>query len=305
MAVVLAYRVGVAVALNPTVQRAVYWDKAAPIGTAIGKVMYDRIVDADESDEDLSAALSEALGYSATVATFTGTFETRRVQLEFSLSNAALVDEDVRVITFHHIKLSGGTPTGTWDAGDFSDLNAAYDAFWAAIKGWYPTLLKLTSIKYYRAGPQLEPPQPPAHVATRDVAGTSGASSLPPQVALSVTEKAGSKKNWGRFYLPAPAILGPSSAAVVAASGRPATAFTTAIADAADTLYEAGLTAELPFVVYRATLAAGREHKGSGTLAERPANAQTVDELQIDDVFDVIRSRRYEQPTLRTLRAIG
>jgi len=79
----------------------------------------------------------------------------------------------------------------------------------------------------------------------------------------------------------------------------------TAVADATDTLYEGCRGVSLPIVVYRKHLEAGREHSGATELPDRPANAQTVDQIQVDDVFDVIRSRRWENPTLRIQRTVG
>jgi hypothetical protein len=209
------------------------------------------------------------------------------------------------VCTFHHIKLSGGQPVNTWDQADFDALVALYVAWWSNVKYWYPTGLVNTGIKFYRAGPAVVPPQPPVFESTQNVAGSAPSSSLPPQVALSVTERAGQKKNWGRFYLPAPASSSAGATIPISPSGRPSLEFMTDMANHADVLYEAALTANKPFVVYRKHLDAGREHEGDTDLAERPANAQTVDTLQVDDVFDVIRRRRWETVTLRLQRGIG
>lgn len=77
----------------------------------------------------------------------------------------------------------------------------------------------------------------------------------------------------------------------------------TTIADATDVLYTTLKTAALEPVVYRAALPE-RETRAGATLPARAATAWTVEKIQIDDVFDVIRRRRYKYPTLRVQRDI-
>lgn len=264
--------------------------------------------DPNTTDEELEQILGLENGYPVAVTTITGNFEVRRVQLEFSVTGAALIDEDVRVITFHHIKLSGGQPVLTWDAADFSALDTAYTTFWNNIKGWYHSQMIWSRIAFYKAGPNIVPPQPPVYTADKSVPGTATAVTLPPQVAVSVTEIAGQKRNWGRFYLPAPTTVGPGAANALTNAGRPPGPVLSSWADQVDALYETALAANLPHVVYRPLLAANRPTGSpptSSNLPERPANAQTVDQIQIDDVYDVIRRRRWERPTVRVQRAIG
>ena len=263
-----------------------------------------RLADPQEDDETLSRELSRVNGYPVTVATYTGPFETRRVQLEWSLSGPNVLNEDVRVCTFHFVKLAGGLPSPDWVVQDFADVEVAFTAWWTALRPYYNTGLSWSNIAFYKEGPDLIPPQPPVYQNAQTLAGSSAVASLPPQIALSVTEMAGSKKNWGRFYLPAPCVTDQAAVPTVTNAGRPSTPFITAVADATRTLYNTCMQKSKPVVVYRAKLEAGRPHSGASPLPERPANAQTVDQIQIDDVWDVIRSRRYETPMLRVQRAI-
>lgn len=270
--------------------------------------MKRRLADPNESDEDLSAALSVMNGYPLLVTTITGDFETRRVHMEWLAEATGLLDEDVRVCTFHHIKLSGGQPISTWDPADFTTLDQAYATWWGSLKVAYRPEFSWKRIAAYKAGPNIAPPQPPVYSADKNTPGTSdGASSLPPQVALSVTEIAGQKKNWGRFYLPAPATSWGANY-VITVGGRPSQELIDLVLTATDVLYETCLTANLPHVVYRSHLLANRptgpDQKPS-TLPDRPANAQTVEKLQIDNVYDVIRSRRWENPTNRQQLPVG
>lgn len=256
-----------------------------------------RLHDPNESDEDLSQALSDLDGYDWSVATYTGAFELRKLHLQFSQADAAVPSDDVRVTTFHFAKISGGSVVDTWDGDDFTALAAAVDAMWANLKTVYPTETVLNRIKVYKDGPAIEPPQVPVYDASRSVAGTSTDNPLPPQVAISVTEIAGAKPNWGRFYLPSP------SDTVLSTFGRLASAQHTAIANYCETFYESMKAAGLHPVVYRQALPS-RQKKNGATLAARDASAWDVEKIQIDDVFDVIRSRRFKYPTLRVQREI-
>jgi len=305
MAAIWVFRVAIKLApLGPPLLR--YVETHDPIQPLrIGQSWLDRLSMSQESDEALSVALSDSLGYSAAVTTFSGSFEVRRAQVSFLMTSASGIDEDVRVCTFHQIKLASGSPIDTWVAGDFSGTVTAITTFWDAIKAYFPDKLVLDSIKFYREGPGIEPPQPPVYVqAALASAGGSGFPSLPPQCAISVTEKAGTKLHWGRFYLPAIAHTLSPSTQTMTNWGRPTSAMLNVFANAADTLYEGRKAANLPFVVYRRPLPA-RTKKNNAPLAARSASAWTVDDLQIDDVFDVIRTRRFDAPTLRVQRAIA
>jgi hypothetical protein len=242
------------------------------------------------------------------MATYTGNFEVQRFQLEWEPVGGTLVDEDVRVCTFHSIKLVGGAPSASWDPADFISLDNAFTTWWTAMKVWCPPSIKWSAIKAYRAGPNVLPPQIPTYESTKSVPGTSASvTSMPPQVALSVTEKAGGKKNWGRFYFPALS-TGGAGGGVSTVDGRPATVVTTALADATDALYEAARIALVPFVIYHKKLEANRptgSPPAPSSLPERPAEAVTVESIQVDDVFDIIRRRRWESVTLRTQRTIS
>lgn len=242
------------------------------------------------------------------MATFTGSFEVQRFQLEWGAVGASLIEEDVRVCTFHAIKLVAGSPTPSWDPADFIALDNAFQAFWTTMKLWCPATIALSAIKAYRAGPNVLPPQTPTYNVSLNVPGASSHEALPPQVALSCTEKAGAKKNWGRFYFPALATSSTGAAASGTIDGRPSVALTGALANAADTLYEAARIANTPFVIYHPKLEANRptgKPPAPSSLPERPAEAVTVEQLQVDDVWDIIRRRRWETVTLRTQRAVG
>lgn len=259
---------------------------------------YDRLTVDEEELAILSEDMAELSGYAWSLATYTEPFELRKVQFISSQQDAAVASDDSRVMTFHLAKISGSAVSDTWVAGDFTALDAAFTAWWESLKPLYSSWIVWDRIKVYKAGPAIVPPQPPVYDADKSVAGTNSTGiQLPPQVAISVTEIAGSKRFWGRFFLPAPAHTAMSG------YGRVASATQTTIADATDTLYTALRSANLHPVVYRAPLP-DRETRAGAPLAARAASAWTVEKIQVDDVADVIRRRRFKYPTLRVQRDI-
>lgn len=303
VAVVLAFRI--AIALTPTAYRIVKWEQQAsgqPGGGQLAKWLWDRLHDNSESDAALSTATSDAIGYAADVATYTGSFEVRKVQVVVGFAPASQPVEDDRTFSIHLIKLASGSPTPDWVAADFTAAENALDAFWTSLKTQISVSYFLKQYRWYKAGPAIVPPQEPVRVGDRNVPGAIAVATgtpLPPQVACSVTEKTASRKAWGRFYIP-----GLTHFFYSTASGRAATTNLSDMADRCDVMYEAFRTAGIPAVVYSAAKPE-RPKKPSGTLPAIGARALTVDQIQVDDIPDVIRSRRHSTPTLRVQRAIG
>jgi hypothetical protein len=299
-----------AIALAPRVTRYVSSGQppAGGAGLYVGAKLRERLEDPNESDADLTDAVAAASGTIAAVATYEETFETRKLQVLFGRTSGGSVPEDDAIITFHLLKLAGGVPEDEWIAGDFTAAEAAFDAFWTSVKVGYLGSTTLKQYRWYRAGPQRDDELggpgrtgPPVRVVDKAVVGTAaGSPQAPPQVAISVTERTTDPSAWGRFYLPAPE----ADASQLAGTGRLAPAFQTIIANAADAMYEAWLLADTIAVVYSAAKAA-RQTKAGTSLPARAARALSVDTLQVDDLMDVIRSRRWRDPLLRLQRAVG
>lgn len=305
MAVVLAYRIAIYLAGRGTAS--VYTASGAGGGgslTLLRPYIEERLA-AGDSDEDISIGASERFGITVAVATFDPPFELRRFHVIFDRVSGDVAGDDVAMFTFDCLKLAGGSPSADWLAGDFTTVDSAVTALWASLKVNYNSAVSLSRLKGYKAGPAISPPQ----IAVYDndmtnVPGTAGANSLPPANALTVTERAGSKLHWGRLYLPSMSYRNASNTELLTSSGRPTSALCSAVADAFDTMYEALRTANLPVVVYRPPLPA-RETKAGATLPARSGSAWTVETLAVDDVWDVMRSRRWKHPTVRVLRGIG
>lgn len=290
--------------------RVLKWSEGPGLATGDRNVerFRSRFEDPAESDSALTDLLTEGGATLAEVATYSEPFELRKVHMQWTLNSGDVAGEDVRVCTFHLLKLSAGAPTADWVAADFTNVDAKFAAWWVALRAYFSSATGWSALKVYKAGPDIEPPQVP--VFAEDFApnfGTGAASQMPPQVAVTVTEKAGSKPHWGRFYLPAPAAL----ATVLGATGRLHATFQNALADATDTLYQDLKAVGLVPVVYRPPLpvrqTAAERRAGTlpGSLPARAGSAWTVDDISVDNIFDVIRSRRYDRPTSRSDRAIA
>lgn len=308
MAVVTAFRV--AIILAGAGFRVLKWAEGP--GIASGDRQYERFKsrfeDPSESDEDLSALLAAGGATLAEVATYAEPFELRKVHMMWTVDSNDVAGEDVRVCTFHLLKLAGGNPSAAWLEADFTEAFDGFNAWWTSLKAYYAANTVWTAFKVYKSGPAIAPPQVPVYSwEGAGGGGSGGGSALPPQVAITCTERAGTKAHWGRFYLPAPSAL----ATVLGTTGRLHATFQNAVADITDTLYQTLKAADLLPVVYRPPLpvrqTAAEKRLGvlPGSLPARSGSAWSIDEISVDNVFDVIRSRRYDRPTSRSDRDIA
>lgn len=210
------------------------------------------------------------------------------------------IPQDVAQCTYHFLNLTDGNPDATWTGADYAAVEALFDTFWGAILGYYNAEITLSTLSWRADGPAFKPHgeslAPTLRTVARAVNGSGGDSAMPPQVAISVTEVTSAKftvlnvegvgtqlrNRWGRFYLPPPTIT-------TAAYGRILPAVAEAISDAAAAFYNAALDADFVPVMYSPTT----------------GSSWSVDELHVDDIFDVIRSRRFEGPLSRHANTIG
>lgn len=235
------------------------------------------------------------------VVEFLPPFALREVTVKYTRNFPGKPPEDHAMWTLHLANITSGDPDSTWTTSDYTTAEGLLDAYWTSIKDRYPAFGPALAEYSWRAdGPAFKPfgtsLSPTLRVTPRSVPGTStGDAMLPPQVAISVTEVIPqtfvahdvegvgdqTRNRWGRFYLPAP---GSTSLA----DGRIAAATLTDIADATKVLYDALNAAELLPVVYSPTT----------------GKAWSVEHIHVDDVWDVIRSRRYRNTLARTNRDI-
>lgn len=230
---------------------------------------------------------------------WTSAYELRKLTVKWTRTPATGVVQDAAMCTFHFVNLTGGIPDESWITADYTAVEGAFDTFWTAEKMVFPTSLKLAEYQWRADGPAYRPfgssLSPTLRTIARSVAATGVGEGLPPQVAVSVTETTDSKftvenvegagtqlrNRWGRFYLPAPVVS-------QVGNGRFGSGTASALADAVETFYETCVTAGLHPVVYSPTT----------------GHAWSVKEIHVDDIFDVIRSRRYVEPLVRNARVI-
>lgn len=205
--------------------------------------------------------------------------------------------------THHFMNITGGVPDASWVTADYTSIETKFDTMWGSILDRYHTSYVLSELNWRADGPAFRPhtPAPGGALAptlrtvARSAAGTGTGQPLPPQCAVSVTEVTAAKftvedvegsgaqlrNRWGRFYLPAigsDQIIG----------GRVATTASDDIADAVEIFYNACRAADLFPVMYSPTT----------------GNAWSVDEIHVDDIIDVIRSRRFVTPLTRNARVL-
>jgi len=239
-------------------------------------------------------------------ATWTEDYELRLMTAAYSRTYTGGPPQDNEITTHHFLNLTGGSPDDTWTTSDYTQVETAFGAYWDAIKSYYATSTKLLELRWYAQGPAFKPfgtaPSPILRITPVNVAGTSSSPQLPPQSAMSVTEvtaahytvpphegKPGQLRHrWGRYYLPAPTtdVLG----ATAQYTGRINPGAQVAIANATQTFYNAcrGGASLVP-VLYSTKL----------------GSAYSVDEIHVDDIFDVIRRRRFTTPLSREPRTLN
>lgn len=300
MAVVLAYRA--AIALGASAYRLVKIEQSAtgqPGPTAIPQYLWERL-QSSESDASLTQAVAEHSGRLSSVETISGTFELRKAQIRWGRDGGAAAGSDDAVTTHHFLYAPAGTPSSTWAEAQFLAVENALGAFWTSVKVYYTSRTVYKQVRWYKAGPQIGLAGAPVRVVDPNVSGSGAATlfQMPPQVAMSVTEKTADPKSWGRFYMPAP------ESTTSETYGRISAGLQTTLANAADTLYEACVSSSVMPVVF-STAKASRTSAGGTTLPASAARALPVHQLQVDDLFDVIRSRRWNTPLLRLQRDVA
>jgi hypothetical protein len=263
--------------------------------------LHDPTADPADIQDRLNAGFGPE-GGTVEVTDFTGTFEMRKLQVRWQRNPPGGVVEDLDIITMHFLKAPGGTPTDSWADSDYTTLETALDAWWNAIKAKFMNTMTLTQYRWYASGPAWDitpaPYNPARRITERSVSGgqTTGAA-LPPQVAVSVTHKTATRPTWGRFYLPAMAV------GVIASEGILDTTTTDLVASSTVTLFNAARAANLIPVVF--TRARGEYTRKDGTvLPPKAASAHSIEAVQVDNLFDVIRSRRWETTTYRKVTVL-
>jgi len=204
---------------------------------------------------------------------------------------------DDRIMTSMQLmNYTGGAVDPSWTTADFTTAETQLNTFWTSVSARMPTGFTLESYRWYPFGPTITAPNPARRITTP--AGISGGSSTyayPHQISCAVTERTSDRLHWGRMYLPPLA----SSASQVGVDGRFVSTHVDAIAGFANTLYTGLSGVDLQPVVWSPAKPA-RINASGNTLPATSAAAYSVEKIQVDNVPDVIRSRR-PLPTYRKI----
>lgn len=270
------------------------WTKILFKGGGILTQVADALINPEEAGygSDIVRAVDEDVGGAAFL---------RKLQIPFTRQSSASMSEDVAVCSWHLAKNTSDNPDSNWLTADYVAAEARFTTWWTAVSAFYggstSSLTKLKEYRWYKHGPAFPVSGPPVRITTKNSAASSGTASYPPQVSMNISEHTAIRKHWGRFYLPAPITSTGDG------FGRITSANLGTILTATVTLYNGLRTDGMIPVVYSAAKPV-RPKKGGGTLPAQPARAYAVESLKMDDVFDVIRSRRFDTPINATLTTL-
>jgi hypothetical protein len=204
----------------------------------------------------------------------------RRATLILDRTLASPAD-DAATMHFDFLNITGGNPDDTWIAADYTTLESALNTWWAAVAGIAPTYIRMTRIMWHRVGPGIPKPNPAERILdlTTPVAGSSGASNSP-QTASSITFRTGMRKHWGRTYFPLGSLLSGSDRVTSANQGT--------LVSNTVTLMHSAMSSDFHPVV----------------VVTNPAGAIGIESIEVDDVPDTVRRRRWKHTGSKTITAL-
>lgn len=234
-------------------------------------------------------ATAEALLEHAGTVQTNGDLVWRRAVVVWTRGEPGPSPEDHAVCTFDLANVTNSEIDGSWDAGDYATSDQAFQLWASQLANHQSTAYAALEVRYYRmqfnspmtAARRFIPSGPPEHVFPLVFPGLLTGDALPPQVAMSVTERTAVPRHWGRFYIP-----GLTEQASSGTLGRFSNGSVDAAAGYTDTLYATLAAAELfPVVVSTQT-----DKILAGSLLG-------VTSLQVDNIPDTIRRRRHSLST--------
>lgn len=199
--------------------------------------------------------------------------------------------EDDAAITFHIRQVVEAAPDflPVTDEGRDDFVNRL-STWWGAINGYVSGQAFMAESRFYDIPdggpfPNKDPRAwmgDPVKTHVWNSPGTSGNPPLPPQVAASVTLKTAHRKRWGRYYLPC---------------------LTTAVLDGKGALL-VGAADAMAAATHNLT-----SRSGTGAcltvFSRLHWNHEDPQTIQVDDILDVIRRRRYSMPLFRQTLSAG
>lgn len=193
--------------------------------------------------------------------------------------------QDVAIMTWH-IWTSAPPHTST----GMGLVEGYFDTFFNAVKVFFPTYVTVDQYRWYALDASGRTQGAPLRVTDKNIVGTGTGSTvdMPPQVAMTVTEKSTSRRRWGRFYLPVGKMT-------LTTSGRFSATQIDIVADAAEILYNAINT----------DAGEGARQLNVVTKVRLDGTYELVNQIQIDDLVDVQRRRRWDAAALRDVRTLS
>lgn len=203
----------------------------------------------------------------------------RRVTLVLDRSTYSPGDDDA-TLHFDFLNITAGSPDDTWTTGDYTTLETLLASFWTVAKAYTSSKTQLREYRWHRVGTGVAKPNPAerTNVLGSMVPGTGTSGPNAPQVACSLTFRTAVRNSWGRTYIP-------FDSGSLTANQRLGTGTVDAIAAGLNTLVTGAASADFRLVVT--------------SLAK--SAALNVERIEVDDVLDVIRRRRWKHTGYRKL----
>lgn len=244
----------------------------------------------------------------ADMADLVNPVELRKLVLKWSRGPSGGTVEDADFITLHFAKLTGGVADANWLTADYTAVEARIDTLMTTLKTYLPSFSTFVEMRWFKDGPTQSPADgapgpanPAVRVTARALAMTGALPVLPPQTSCSVTFKTALRKRWGRVFLPAFVVT--AAAAVLTSEGRVATTTQAAMRGIFVTFFNGcRADAHLP-VVWSRERSAHLDSKGN-EIPHHDPTAYEITAVQVDNLYDVVRSRRYSGPTSRDVVAL-
>jgi len=196
------------------------------------------------------------------------------------------------VTTFDIVNITGGAIDSTWNEADFAAVSAQ---IYALSQGWVSRMssdYRWIEQRYYRRyfnplslTQPFAPSGPPAMIIPNSGTGAQG-SYQAPQVAVTTTDRTAYPGHWGRNYWPHP------YAGLASSGGYISQSSVDSLAQLVHDVYEDLMGAEFYPVV-----PITRYTSGDTVIPAR--GLLTISEVQVDNLFDVMRSRRPKKATYR------
>lgn len=215
----------------------------------------------------------------------------RKYRFRYHDVNSPLRADD-QVFTLNIVNYTNGAVDNSWTAGDYSTVWGHLYSFLGGLATDISPVWSLDLVEAYamafneytytpdggKTFPPFAPSGPPAWAFAAAIPST-GTAAGGPQCTSTVTLRTPSRPHWGRFYIPT------LSGSAYGVAHRVAPGPITAILGLGKTLVE-GLAADGFYLVVPTTQVNGHPTR---TL-------QVVTQLEMDDVPDVIRRRRWREP---------